>query len=100
MKSQPIHVFAKWTLKPGNLDKVLKMLKDLHERSIEEKGNLFYKVFLDNSDQNIIVLYEGYADAQALALHRSAPYYIETVIEKMPAFLAGREVHLTTPAVL
>jgi (4S)-4-hydroxy-5-phosphonooxypentane-2,3-dione isomerase len=97
MSVKPIHAFAKWTIKPGQLETVLTIVKDLHARSIEEKGNLFYNVLQDNSNPNILVLFEGYTDEAALTQHRNASYYIEAVVEKIRPLLAGREVILTTP---
>jgi (4S)-4-hydroxy-5-phosphonooxypentane-2,3-dione isomerase len=97
MSVKPIHAFAKWTIKPGQLETVLTIVKDLHARSIEEKGNLFYNVLQDNSNPNILVLFEGYTDEAALEQHRNASYYIEAVVEKIRPLLAGREVILTTP---
>ena len=97
MSVKPIHAFAKWTIKPGQLETVLSIVKDLHARSIEEKGNLFYNVLQDNSNPNILVLFEGYTDEAALTQHRNSSYYIEAVVEKIRPLLADREVILTTP---
>src|SRR5262245_51966538 len=97
MSGTPIHVFAKWKVRPEQLENVLLILKDLKAKSIQEKGNLFYHIHQDTSDPNTLILFEGYSDDSALALHRNAEYYVQAVIEKLPAFLTGREVILTTP---
>jgi quinol monooxygenase YgiN len=62
-----------------------------------DKGNLFYQVHQDNSDSNTLILFEGYSDDSALALHRSAGYYIQAVVEDIQTLLMDREVILTTP---
>ena len=97
MSGTPIHVFAKWKVRPGQLENVLLILKESKANSIQAKGNLFYQVHQDNSDPNTLILFEGYSDDSALALHRSAGYYIQAVVEDIQTFLTDREVILTTP---
>src|SRR4029077_15971772 len=98
MSVTPIHVFAKWKVRPGQLENVLLILKELKAKSVQEKGNLFYQVHQDNSDPNTLILFEGYSDDSALTLHRNAGYYIQAVVENMRTLLTDREGILTTPA--
>ena len=74
MSVAPIHVFAKWNVRPGQLENVLLILKGLKAKSIYEKGNLFYQVHLDDSNPNTLILFEGYSDDSASTLHRNAEY--------------------------
>ena len=97
MSDSPIHVFAKWKVKPGQLENVLSILKELKAKSVQEKGNVFYQVHQDNSDPNTLIIFEGYSDDSALALHRNAGYYKQAVAESVPPLLTDREVILTTP---
>jgi len=97
MSGTPIHVFAKWKIRPGQLENVLLILKELKAKSIQEKGNLFYQVYQDNSDPNTLILFEGYSDDSALTLHRNAGHYKQAVVENMNMLLTHREVILTTP---
>ena len=97
MSVTPIHVFAKWQIKPGQRENVLSILKELRAKSIQEKGNLFYQVHQDNSDPNTLILFEGYSDDAALTLHRNAGYYIQAVAEDIRPLLADREVIVATP---
>ena len=97
MSGTPIHVFAKWKVRPGQLENVLLILKELKAKSIQEKGNLFYQVYQDNSDPNTLILFEGYSDDSALTLHRNAGHYKQAVVENMNMLLTHREVILTTP---
>ena len=97
MSVTPIHVFAKWKIRPGELENVLLILKELKANSIQERGNLFYQVHQDTSDPNTLILFEGYSNDSALTLHRNAGYYIQAVVEEVRPLLADREVILTTP---
>ena len=97
MSVTPIHVFAKWKVRPGQLENVLSMLKELKAKSVQEKGNLFYQVHQDNSDPNTLILFEGYSDDSALILHRNAEYYKQAVVESIATLLTDRKVILTTP---
>src|SRR5215469_15143464 len=99
MSVTPTHVFAKWKVRPGQLENVLLILKELKAKSIQEKGNLFYQVHQDSSDPNTLILFEGYSDDSASALHRNAEYYIQAV-ENIRALLVDREVILTTPVAI
>jgi quinol monooxygenase YgiN len=96
MSGTPIHAFAKWKVRPGQLENVLLILKELKAKTVQEKGNLFYHVYQDNSDPNTLILYEGYADDSALTQHRNAGYYIQAVAENIRMLLTDREVILTT----
>ncbi|GGH61593.1 quinol monooxygenase YgiN [Filimonas zeae] len=96
MSTQPIHVFAKWQVKAGQLDKVLLLLREVVRQSREEAGNLFYTVNQSTTDANTIVLYEGYAGEEALDAHRNAAYFQETVVAKIVPLLENREVIITT----
>ena len=97
MSATPIHVFAKWKVRPGELENVLLILKESKANSIQAKGNLFYQVHQDNSDPNTLILFEGYSDDSALTLHRNAGYHIQAVVEGIRTLLTDREVILTTP---
>jgi quinol monooxygenase YgiN len=97
MSAKPIHVFAKWKVRPGQLENVLLILKELKAKTVHEKGNLFYHVCQDNSDPNTLILFEGYSDDSALTQHRNAGYYVQAVLENISALLTDREVILSTP---
>src|SRR5215475_12160709 len=97
MSGTPIHAFAKWKVRPGQLENVLLIPKELKAKRIQEKGNLFYQVHQDNSDPNTLILSEGYSDDSVLTLHRNAGYYIQAVVENIGTLLTDREVILTTP---
>ncbi|GAA4320367.1 putative quinol monooxygenase [Mucilaginibacter gynuensis] len=94
---QPIHVFAKWQVKEGQLDTVLNLLPEVVKKSSSEDGNLFYNLLQDNSDANTLILFEGYKDEVALAEHRNSDHFQTIVIGKIIPLLEAREVILTTP---
>ncbi|MEP6804930.1 MAG: putative quinol monooxygenase [Flavobacterium sp.] len=98
MKNQnPIHVFATWKVKEGQIENVLSLLKTVHDQSIKEEGNLFYKIHQGHSDLNTIVLFEGYTNEKAIEDHRNSDYFKEIVVGKIVPLLDTREIVLTTP---
>jgi quinol monooxygenase YgiN len=98
MKNQnPVHVFATWKVKEGQIENVLNFLKTVQTESIKETGNLFYKIHQSNSDANILVLFEGYTSESAVAEHRESSYFQELVLGKIVPLLENREIVLTTP---
>ncbi|MBF4465038.1 putative quinol monooxygenase [Flavobacterium sp. LC2016-12] len=93
----PIHVFATWKVKEGQIENVLQLLKTVHQESIKEEGNLFYKIHQSNSDLNTIILFEGYSNEAAVAEHRNSSYFQDLVLGKIVPLLDNREIVLATP---
>jgi len=96
MNKIPIYTFAKWQVKAGQLDTVLNLLAEVAQKSIEEKGNLFYKVHQSNSDANTLILFEGYTDNAAVDEHRNSAYFQQVVIGQIIPNLENREVILAS----
>lgn len=96
MNQQPVYTFAKWKVKEGQLNFVLNLLAEVAKKSIEEKGNLFYKVHQSNSDANTLILFEGYTDELAVEAHRNSVYFQTLVIGKIVPSLENREVILAS----
>lgn len=93
----PIHVFATWKVKEGQIENVLQLLKTVHQESIKEEGNLFYKIHQSNSDLNTIILFEGYSNEAAVAEHRNSSYFQDFVLGKIVPLLDNREIVLAIP---
>jgi quinol monooxygenase YgiN len=100
MSQIPVYAFAKWQVKEGQLDSVLTLLAEVAKKSIEEKGNLFYKVHQSNSDANTLILFEGYTDQSAVEAHRNASYFQQLVIGQIIPNLVNREVILASELAL
>jgi autoinducer 2-degrading protein len=96
MNKIPVYTFAKWQVKEGQLDTVLNLLAEVAKKSVEEKGNLFYKIHQSNSDPNTLVLFEGYTDASAVEEHRNSIYFQNLVIGQIIPNLENREVILAS----
>jgi quinol monooxygenase YgiN len=98
MKNQnPVHTFATWKVKEGEIENVLNLLKTLQTESVKESGNLFYTIHQSNSDANTLVLFEGYTSESAVAEHRESSHFQEFVLGKIVPLLENREIVLTTP---
>lgn len=96
MEQKPVYVFAKWQVKEGKLDLVLKLLAEVAQKSTEEKGNLFYKVHQSNSDNNTLILFEGYTNEAAVEEHRNSEYFQNLVVGNIIPVLENREVILAS----
>ncbi len=92
MDQQPVYVFAKWQVKEGQLNFVLNLLTEVAKKSVAEKGNLFYKIHRSNSDANTLILFEGYADEQAVEAHINSDHFQKLVIGQIVRSLDSREV--------
>lgn len=96
MEQKPVYVFAKWQVKEGKLDLVLKLLAEVAKKSTEEKGNLFYKIHQSNSEVNTLILYEGYTNEAAVEEHRNSAHFQNLVIGNIIPSLENREVILAS----
>jgi quinol monooxygenase YgiN len=63
---------------------------------VAEEGNLLYMIHQSNSDENTLILYEGYKDESALAEHRHSEHFQTLVIGKIAPLLEDREIVITT----
>lgn len=97
MPTKPIHIFARWKVKAGNLETVLKLLQQVRTITIEEKGNLFYTIHQSVQDANTLFLYEGYVNEVAQQEHVHSSHYQKLVAEQIIPLLEEREVHIATP---
>lgn len=94
MSEQAIYVYAQWNVKEGKLDEVLQILAQAAKKSSEEKGNLFYKIHQSKSDQNTLILFEGYENETALEFHKNSEHYQNLVVKEIVPLLESREVIL------
>jgi len=97
MEQQPIHIFAKWQAKEGQVDTIINLLKNVVSQSTAEEGNLFYRVHQSNTDANTLMLFEGYKNEAALAAHRESDHFQTVVVGQIVPLLAAREVTSTYP---
>ncbi|MCF2518792.1 putative quinol monooxygenase [Dyadobacter sp. CY351] len=96
MSANAITTFAKWQVKSENLETVLHLLADLSKKSKAETDNLFYQVFQDQSNPNVLVLFEGYTNEAALTAHRNSAHFQEIAVKQIIPLLENREVVLTS----
>ncbi|MFT3680809.1 MAG: putative quinol monooxygenase [Ferruginibacter sp.] len=96
MSTKPVYTFAKWQVKEGHLETVLKLLAEVAAATRKEKGNLFYKIHQGNTDANTLLLYEGYIDTAAVEEHRNADYFQKIVVGGIVPNLESREVVLAS----
>ena len=94
MSEQAIYVYAKWQVKEGKLDAVLEIMKEAAQKSSVEKGNLFYKIHQSQTDQNTLILFEGYENESALEFHKNSEHYQNLVAKQIVPLLENREVIL------
>lgn len=95
-QTQPIFIFAEWQVKNGNLQTVLDLLPSLIEKSTSEEGNLFYKIYQDNSDPNTLILNESYKDMASIESHKNSGHYQEIAVKQIIPLLENREVILAS----
>jgi quinol monooxygenase YgiN len=68
-------IAVKWTIKDGELDAVLAALRQLVEASRAEPGCLLYQVHRSPDEENVLFLYEQYADQAAFQAHAESEHF-------------------------
>lgn len=97
MATTPVHVFARWKVKEGSMPEVLQLLQALRAQTLSEAGNLFYSIHKSSTDDNTLILFEGYTSASAQEDHVHAAHFKTLAIDGIVPLLSEREVFLTTP---
>ncbi len=71
-------IFISIRVKPGHMDRFLEASLDDARGSIEnEPGCYRFDVLRDDSNPNLVHLYEVYQDRQAIDKHRPMPHYLK-----------------------
>ncbi|MBL0743009.1 putative quinol monooxygenase [Chryseolinea lacunae] len=96
MSKKTIHVFTKWQVKEGQMNALLSLFVEVVRRSIEEPGNLYYKVHQSKTDPNTLLIFEGYIDEAAFAEHLQLEHAQNLVEGEISALLKEREVIVGT----
>lgn len=89
---------AKYHVKPGNADTVARTLVTMAERvAADEPGCLLYQANRSTEVDNLFLLYEVYADEEALAAHRETPHFAELIEGTVVPLLDQRGRELYSP---
>jgi (4S)-4-hydroxy-5-phosphonooxypentane-2,3-dione isomerase len=83
-------VVARYTVREGNQDEVLSILKQVAVLSRTESGNRAYIVNHSIEDPRQILLYEQYVDEDAFQFHIARPEFAELVKGKIWPLLESR----------
>lgn len=94
MSEQTVFTFAKWSVKKGEADNVLRLLAEVAVETANEKGNLSYHAHVNISDPDTILLMESYVDQQAVEAHRASEHFQKIVLAQIVPLLESREVIL------
>lgn len=94
MSQKAVYVCAKWKVKEGKLDAVLHLMKEAAEKSAQEEGNILYKLHQSKSDENTLIIFEGYENDDAVEFHRNSEHYKNIVAKQIIPLLENREVTL------
>lgn len=82
------------------MDNVLDALKEMAPRvAAEESGCTKYFANRSSETDNLILLYEEYADMSAVEAHRETPHYKEIIQRRIVPKLDKREVEFFEPVI-
>ena len=94
MSEQTLFTFAKWKVKEGEVDNVLRLLAEVAAETAKENGNLTYDAHVSTADPYTIMLMESYVDQQAVEAHRASDHFQNIVVSQIVPLLESREVIL------
>ena len=81
-------MFVKLTAQPGQRDQVVAAFDRMLVSVAEEPGTEVYSIHLDDADEDVVWIFEMYADQDALATHSSSPA-MATLITEIGPLLGG-----------
>ena len=87
-----LQVIARYTLAPGNEEKVLALLPQIAEASRAEPGNVAWVAYRRLDDDREVILLERYASRDAFAAHRESAHFKALVLERIVPLLESRVV--------
>lgn len=88
-------------VKPECLDDFLEAMKENHEGSVQEPGNLRFDVLQKADDPCRFMIYEAYESEEAANLHKNTPHYIrwrDTVKDYMADTRYGVRYNILEPS--
>jgi autoinducer 2-degrading protein len=88
-----IAVVAKGRIRPGQEETAHQLIREMSAAVRQhEPSNLLYVAHTDPTDATSFLIYEQYADQQALEAHRASANYQEIIVGKMNPLLVERTV--------
>lgn len=96
MSAEPqaaVYTLARWRVREGAFESVLRVLPELIAASRGEPGNQLYRVFQQgDASTRTLILIEGYADRAALDAHRQSEHFQRIVVGGIVKLLEDREI--------
>ncbi len=86
-----IVLVARWVAKEGEEERVLAVLEQLAPASRAEPGCLHYQPCRDRDDPRRFLIFEIYADDDALRAHSESEHFQRLVLDEAVQLLEGRD---------
>ena len=87
----PIVLVARWVANEGDEERVLAILEELAPASRAEPGCLHYQPCRDREDPRRFLIFEVYADEDALRAHGDSEHFQRLVLDAAVPLLEARE---------
>ena len=88
-----ITIIAKNIIKPGMVEEFKKTAQPLIAASQKETGCIFYDLYEDINDPNILTFIERWEDGAAIDAHNSSEHFTK-IVPQLGAFREESQVHL------
>lgn len=82
---------ARWVAREGEEERVLALLEELAPASRAEPGCLYYQPCRDREDPRRFLIFETYADDEALRAHSESDHFQRLVLDGAVPLLEGRD---------
>ena len=82
---------ARWLAKEGEEERVVAILEQLAPASRAETGCLHYQPCRDREDPRRFLIFETYADDEALRVHSESEHFQRLVLDEAVPLLEGRD---------
>jgi quinol monooxygenase YgiN len=89
-------VIATWKAKPGEREKVMRILEEMTPGNRSEPKMVHFQAQVSTTDPDTIVLYEHYTDASGYEDHRATEAFQARVLREAIPLLADRRLETFT----
>jgi quinol monooxygenase YgiN len=74
-----IQIVARNTVQEGKKEEFLALVKELVEKSRAEEGNIYYDLWEDIKDPNVLTFIEEWKDQEAINIHNASEHFTRIV---------------------
>lgn len=74
-----LKIVAKSLIKDNELDNAIKLYKELVKKTVQEQGCIYYELFHDINNKNMLVIIEEWDSESSFEAHKNSEHFTQIV---------------------